>query len=116
MKVVSIVAALAGLAVTAMLVALLGADTVVHSFLAIGWKGFVAICLFHLGLLAVMGLAWRALVPRAPIGSFMAARVVREAGSEVLSLSPIGGCVLGARVLILQAYQHRSPLPVRSLI
>jgi putative membrane protein len=101
MKVVSIVAALAGLAVTAMLVALLGADTVVHSFLAIGWKGFVAICLIHLGLLAVMGLAWRALVPRAPFGSFMAARVVREAGSEVLPLSPIGGCVLGARVLIL---------------
>ncbi|MBV8736011.1 MAG: flippase-like domain-containing protein [Alphaproteobacteria bacterium] len=101
MKIVSIVAALAGLAVTAILVALFGVHAVFRSFLALGWKGFVAICLIHLGLLAIMGLAWRALVPRAPIRSFMAARVVREAGSEVLPLSPIGGCVLGARVLIL---------------
>jgi putative membrane protein len=101
MKIVSIVAALAGLAVTAILVALFGVHTVFRSFLAIGWEGFVAICLIHLGLLAVMGLAWRALVPGAPIRSFMTARVVREAGSEVLPLSPIGGCVLGARVLIL---------------
>jgi glycosyltransferase 2 family protein len=48
-----------------------------------------------------MGLAWRGLVPGAPLRAFLAARIVREAGSEVLPLSPIGGCVLGARVLIL---------------
>jgi glycosyltransferase 2 family protein len=49
----------------------------------------------------VMGIAWRVLVPGAAVRTFMAARVVREAGSEVLPLSPIGGCVLGARVLTL---------------
>jgi putative membrane protein len=40
-------------------------------------------------------------VPGAPVGAFLAARFVRDAGSEVLPLSPIGGCVLGARTLML---------------
>ena len=101
MKAVPIIAALAGLAVVAGLVAGFGADAVIHSFLALGWKGFGAICLLHLSLLGVMGIAWRVLVPGALLRTFMAARVVREAGSEVLPLSPIGGCVLGARVLTL---------------
>ncbi len=101
MKAVPIIAALAGLAVVAGLVAGFGTNAVIHSFLALGWKGFGAICLIHLGLLGTMGIAWRALVPGAFISTFMAARVVREAGSEVLPLSPIGGCVLGARVLTL---------------
>lgn len=101
MKAVPIIAALAGLAVVAGLVAGFGADAVIHSFLALGWKGFGAICLLHLSLLGVMGIAWRVLVPGALLRTFTAARVVREAGSEVLPLSPIGGCVLGARVLTL---------------
>jgi glycosyltransferase 2 family protein len=101
MKAVPILALLAGLAVTATLVAVFGAGAVVHSFLAIGWRGFFLICLIHLGLIAVMGIAWRGLVPHAPVRTFLAARIVREAGSEVLPLSPIGGCVLGARVVML---------------
>ena len=101
MKAASILALFAGFAVAAALIAFFGADAVVRSFLAIGWKGFVLICLIHLGLIAAMGLAWRSLVPGAPVGAFLAARIVREAGSEVLPLSPIGGCVLGARVLML---------------
>jgi glycosyltransferase 2 family protein len=101
MKAVSILALLVGLALAAALVAIFGADSVARSFLAVGWKGFGLICLIHLGLIAVMGLAWRGLVPQAPIAAFVAARIVREAGSEVLPLSPIGGCVLGARVLVL---------------
>jgi putative membrane protein len=101
MKAIPIVAALAGLAVTAGLVAVFGAGAVVRSFLAIGWAGFAAICLIHLALVAVMGIAWRGLVPGAPVWAFVSARLVREAGSEVLPLSPIGGCVLGARALML---------------
>jgi glycosyltransferase 2 family protein len=101
MRVVPIIAALSGLALTAALIAIFGASAVIHSFLAIGWKGFVVICLIHLALISVMGLAWRGLVPGAPVWAFLAARLVRDAGSEVLPLSPIGGCVLGARALML---------------
>ncbi len=101
MKAVPIIAALAGLVVMATLIAIFGANAIVRSFLAIGWTGFVAICSIHLVLIGVMGIAWRCLVPGAPATVFLAARIVREAGSEVLPLSPIGGCVLGARVLML---------------
>src|SRR5271157_1033443 len=105
MKAIPILALLAGLAVTAALVADFGAGAVIHSFLAIGWMGFLLICLIHLFLTAVTGVAWRGLVPGAPVLTFLAARIIREAGSEVLPLSPIGGCVLGARVLILAGIQ-----------
>lgn len=101
MKAIPFIAGLAGLAVIAVLVAVFGADAVIRSFLAIGWQGFAVICLIHLGLVAVMGLAWRLLVPAAPVRAFVAARFIREAGSEALPLSPIGGCVLGARALAL---------------
>lgn len=101
MKLLPVVAALAGLALIAALVAIFGASAVVHSFVAIGWRGFLAICAIHVGLVAVMAMAWRGLVPGAPVGAFLAARFVRDAGSEVLPLSPIGGCVLGARALML---------------
>jgi putative membrane protein len=101
MKLVPVVAALAGLALIAALVAIFGAGAVMRSFLAIGWRGFAAICVIHLGLVAIMAMAWRGLVPGAPARAFLAARLLRDAGSEVLPLSPIGGCVLGARALIL---------------
>jgi glycosyltransferase 2 family protein len=103
MKAAPLVALLAGLAVTLTLVAIFGAGAVGRSFVAIGWRGFLLICLIHLVLIALMGIAWRGLVPRARTGTFLAARIVREAGSEVLPLSPIGGCVIGARVLMLAA-------------
>lgn len=100
-KAAPIVAGLAGLALIAALVAVFGAGAVMRSFLAIGWRGLLAICLIHVGLVAVMAVAWRGLVPGAPVRAFVAARFLRDAGSEVLPLSPIGGCVLGARALLL---------------
>lgn len=103
MKAIPLIAVLVGLAMTAVLVAVFGARSVIHSLLAIGWTGFAVICLIHLGLIAVMGVAWRGLVPGASVWGFISARLVREAGSEVLPLSPIGGCVLGARALMLAA-------------
>jgi putative membrane protein len=101
MKAVPIIAALVGLAVMAALVAFFGAGAVLGSLIAIGWRGFAAICLIHLVLIAVMGIAWRGLVPQVPIWPFLWGRLVRDAGSEVLPLSPVGGCVLGARALSL---------------
>lgn len=101
MRAVSILAALLGLGGIAALVAVFGTAAVLHSLLAVGWDGFAAICFIHLTLLAVMGTAWRGLVPDQPTLIFLWARLVREAGSEVLPLSPVGGCVLGARVLSL---------------
>ncbi len=83
------------------LVGYFGAGAVMRSLLAVGGVGFVAICAIHLALIAVMGLAWRALLPGAPSGMVMWARLVRDSGSEALPLSQVGGYVLGARALAL---------------
>jgi glycosyltransferase 2 family protein len=101
MKALPILAAIVGVAAMAALVGYFGAGAVMRSLLAIGGAGFVAICAIHLVLTAAMGLAWRALLPGAPVGTLMWARLVRDSGSEALPLSQVGGYVLGARALTL---------------
>jgi len=101
MKALPILVATVGVAAMAALVGYFGAGAVVRSLLAIGGAGFVAICAIHLALTAAMGLAWRVLLPGAPVGTLMWARLVRDSGSEALPLSQVGGYVLGARALTL---------------
>lgn len=101
MKSLPIVAVILGVAVMAALVGYFGAGAVIRSLLAVGLLGFVAICAIHLVLTAVMGLAWRALLPGAPAHKVMWARLLRDSGSEALPLSQVGGYVLGVRALAL---------------
>ena len=101
MRFIPVIGAAVGLTAIGALVVHFGADAVVRSLLAIGWGGLAAICLIHLVLIAVMGIAWRALVPDAPRWAFIWGRLIRDAGSEVLPLSQMGGTVLGARAVTL---------------
>jgi putative membrane protein len=101
MKTLPIIAVILGVAAMAVLVAYFGAGAVMNSLLAVGVHGFIAVCLIHLALTALMGLAWRALLPGAPSGRVMWARLVRDSGSEALPLSQVGGYVLGVRALAL---------------
>ena len=98
---VPVIGAAVGLTAIGALVVYFGADAVIRSLVAIGWGGFAAICLIHLALIAVMGIAWWALVPGAPAWVFIWGRLTRDAGSEVLPLSQMGGTVLGARAVAL---------------
>ena len=52
-----------GSVLIAALVLHFGGDAVIRSLFAIGWRGFAAIVLVHLGLIAAMGIAWWVLVP-----------------------------------------------------
>ena len=99
MRIVPVLAAAAGLALTAGLVAYFGAAPVTNSLLAVGWAGFGTICLIHLALMAVMGVAWSALLPGTRPSIAIWGRLVRDAGSEVLPLSQVGGYLLGARAI-----------------
>ncbi len=95
------VAAMAGVALAGALIAYLGADAVIRSLLAVGWGGFGTICLIHAVLIAVMGVAWWALLPETSLWIPVWGRFVRDAGSEVLPLAQIGGYLLGARAIML---------------
>jgi glycosyltransferase 2 family protein len=101
MKPLPIVAAVAGVALMVALVAYFGLDAVWRSLRAIGWVGFAAVCAIHVTLIAVMGLAWRALLPGVHPLKTVWARLVRDSGAEALPLSQVGGYVLGARALSL---------------
>ena len=100
-KIIPIIAAIAGLAMIGALVGYFGAGAVIRSLRAIGWAGFSAICAIHLGVISIEGIAWRLLVPGARVRAFIWGRLIRDAGSEVLPVSQMGGCVLGARALAL---------------
>lgn len=101
MKLATVLAAIAGIAAMAGLVGYFGVGAVWHALLSVGAGGFAAICLIHLGLVLIMGLAWRALVPDTRALPFAWGRLIRDSGSEVLPLSQVGGYVLGARALSL---------------
>ena len=101
MRVASFLAAMAGLALIGILVGYFGADAVVRSLIAVGWQGFAIICLIHLALMAVMGIAWWILLPGTRLWMSIWGRLVRDGGSEVLPLSQVGGYVLGARAIAL---------------
>jgi glycosyltransferase 2 family protein len=98
-RLISVVTAIAGLGLIGVLVAYFGADTVTRSLLAVGWAGFGTVCLIHLALIVVLGVAWWVLMPgRSPWTSIWG-RLVRDTGSELLPLSQVGGYVLGARAI-----------------
>ncbi|MGH7037843.1 MAG: lysylphosphatidylglycerol synthase domain-containing protein [Stellaceae bacterium] len=100
LRLVPILAGLAGLAIAAGLVAHFGAGAVVRSLLAVGWLGFAAVCLIQLALIAIMGIAWRALLPNTCVWVPMWGRLVRDSVAEVLPLSQVGGYVAGARAVV----------------
>jgi len=56
-KFVPVIAAAVGLTAIGALVVHFDADAVIRSLVAIGWGGFLAICLIHLALIAVMSLS-----------------------------------------------------------
>jgi glycosyltransferase 2 family protein len=90
----------AGLGLATWLVCNAGAPAVGEALRRAGWRGLAAVSAFHLIATALMGLAWAGQRRSSRRSIFLWARLVRDAGSEVLPLSQIGGSVLGARVLI----------------
>jgi len=99
-----IVAAL-GLCLALYLLVYVGLGAVVSAALAVGWAGFALLCLYSLATFPILGGAWHVLLRDAPpssLGTFIWARMVRDAATEVLPFSQLGGIVLGARAAILQ--------------
>ena len=101
MRFFPVLAVIAGISAMVVLVWRLGADAVLHSLVAIGPLGFASVCLIHTALIALMGLAWGALLPGRKPWVTIWGRFVRDAGSEVLPLSQVGGYVLGTRAVAL---------------
>ncbi|MGO9934247.1 MAG: lysylphosphatidylglycerol synthase domain-containing protein [Steroidobacteraceae bacterium] len=93
-----------GLALAFYLLMFVGIDAVFAAAVAVGWSGFAILCLYVLGAFLILGAAWYVLLPGSPLkdlGIFVWARMVRDAATEVLPFSQVGGIVIGARAAIL---------------
>jgi len=94
-----------GIALTVWLIVHFGAPAVAEALRTAGWSGLVAVSAFHLIATTLMGLAWWRLGGKGPRWIFIWGRLVRDAGSEVLPLSQIGGSLLGARSVMLHGIE-----------
>ena len=72
---------------------------VLHAVSAVPPLGFVAVCVAWVGVLALLGSAWMLVAPGGSargLPGFAWARAVREAASDLLPFSQVGGLVAGA--------------------
>jgi putative membrane protein len=103
-KALSIAMLIIGVAISVALVVYFGAQGIGAAFVRLGAIGFIVFCLAHAPVVAVKGVAWRYCLPLSSRIGFLgvvAARVLRDAGAEVLPLSEVGGFVIGARAAVL---------------
>lgn len=100
-----------GVALAAYLVRFVGVAAVFSAATAVGWRGFVLLCLYSAAIFPLLGTAWYALLPEpAPgyLGITIWARMVRDSVAEVLPFSQLGGIAFGART----AAVHGLPGPL----
>ena len=95
----------AGLGLAVWLVFRLGGPEVAAALRTAGWKGLFAISAFHLLASGLMGMAWWRLRRLGRRWAFVWGRLLRDAGSEVLPLSQLGGSVLAARAIVLHGIE-----------
>jgi glycosyltransferase 2 family protein len=101
----AVLAAALGVALFAWLLWRAGLGAVSASIRTLGAGGFLGLIVFQLALALLAGAAW-ALLGRgrtgAGAGAFIRARLVREASSQALPFTQIGGVALGGRALALE--------------
>ncbi|HTZ78591.1 MAG TPA: lysylphosphatidylglycerol synthase domain-containing protein [Stellaceae bacterium] len=98
----AVVLMIGGFGLMAWLITHFNSSAIVAALRAAGARGLLAICGFHLIVVVLMGFAWWNLLRLGKPQIFVWGRLVRDAGSEVLPLSQIGGYILGARAAVLQ--------------
>lgn len=105
MKVRTVLMAAIGLGLAAWLIWRTGPSAVAHSILELGAGGAALILAFQLALAALAGVAWALLGrgrPDVRLGRFITARLVRDAGAQVLPFTQLAGVAMGARSLSLE--------------
>jgi putative membrane protein len=89
-----------GLALLTVVVAAVGYRSVGSAIATVGGVGFLVFTAYWLFVVAILGLAWLAVSPgiaAGRLGVLIWARLVREAGSDILPFAQVSGFVLGAR-------------------
>lgn len=112
-----LLATILGILIAAWTVGAAGARQVFEAMRTIGWIGMLALIGWSGGVLVLLGMAWHVVAPGEPLGRlplFVWARTTREAATDVLPFSQLGGLVVGARTLA--ARKVADPLIYGSMI
>lgn len=96
---VSLVFAAAGLAGLILLLVRTGFDHVLHAIGSVGWDGFALLVGGQLLLTVPLALAWKCVCPGASFPLTVRARLVRDAATNCLPFTSVGGIAFGARAL-----------------
>jgi putative membrane protein len=102
MKRLSVLLAIAGLGVAALLLAWFDVGAVWAATVSVGWAGFLALLAWQGVLFVLLGLAWTTVLPGVSPALLVWGRMVRDAATTCLPFSPVGGYVIGARAITLQ--------------
>jgi putative membrane protein len=65
----------------------------------VGWRGLLAMAAYHPMAITLCGVAWWELSRESPPATFIVARWIRDAVSELASFLPLAGEMTGARIL-----------------
>ncbi len=102
MKQLSVALALAGVAVSAVLVVWFDAGAVLQAMAGVGVGGLVLLLAWGGLTMAVLAAGWACVLPGPGYAVLLRGRAVRDAATTCLPFSPVGGYVLGARALTIQ--------------
>ncbi len=108
MKRLSYVLALLGVLIALLLVSWFGFGNVVSAVGRIGWSEFAVIVGWQLVLFVIIGLAWDVITPGRTMRRpwlLIWGRMVRDASSNCLPFSQVGGFVFGARAVTLHGVE-----------
>lgn len=108
MKRLSYVLALLGVLIALLLVSWFGLGNVVSAVGRIGWSEFGVIVGWQLVLFVIIGLAWDVITPGRTMRRpwlLIWGRMVRDASSNCLPFSQVGGFVFGARAVTLHGVE-----------
>jgi glycosyltransferase 2 family protein len=102
-RAVSIAAAAVGLIIATAVIGYNNLGGVLSAMRPIGVGGFLVVIAVQVGLFAPLGFAWWVVAPspRGPAPAFMWGRLMREAASDVLPFSQLGGIVIAVRCAVL---------------
>jgi len=103
LKRLSILFALAGLALATALIGWFGFDRVAAATLSVGWVGFAGFAALQMLLFGILGLAWNAIIPaQGVLGLITWGRMVRDSVANCLPFTLMGGILAGARSISIR--------------
>jgi putative membrane protein len=104
-----LLAMITGLGIAVWVVASVNFHEILDGVASVGFAGFLLICLGLIGVLALLGAALLAATPGEPMRRlplFLWSRMAREAASDLLPFSQLGGLVVCTRVLLKGGISH----------